>query len=210
MNEKKPEDGVSPVIGVMLMLVVTIIIAAVVSAFATGFATEASSGPNAQLHFSQVVMTPHYQGLEYEHMGGDVVDLRNLIVRIRTGNTHGEINYNSGYSMMTDGAGNYLYGLDSSITGPSGNYPRFQKVGHQTRGSGNEGGFTQDNFLRAGEKFRIYFDLSQSPFCSLGYRDGDGGSFGLYWGEESEYVIMDKESETVLAQGLIPSPKDMR
>ena len=33
---KKKEDAVSPVIGVMLMLVVTIVIAAVVAAFASG------------------------------------------------------------------------------------------------------------------------------------------------------------------------------
>ena len=210
MNEKISEEGVSPVIGVMLMLVVTIIIAAVVSAFATGFATETTNGPNAQIHLSQVVMTPHYQGIEFEHMGGDVVDLRNLVMRFRTGNTHGEINYNSGYSMMKDSASDYLYGLDQSITGPSGNYPRFQKVGHQATSGTGDTGMTQDNFLRAGEKFRVYFDLSQSPFCYLGYRDVEGGSFGLYWGEESEYVIMDRESGTVIAKGLIPSPKDRR
>lgn len=40
MIERK-EDAVSPVVGVMLMLVVTIIIAAVVSGFAGGLAGEA-------------------------------------------------------------------------------------------------------------------------------------------------------------------------
>ena len=42
---KKKEDAVSPVIGVMLMLVVTIVIAAVVAAFAGGLATETEAAP---------------------------------------------------------------------------------------------------------------------------------------------------------------------
>ena len=41
------ESGVSPVIGVMLMIIVTIIIAAVVSAFAGGMGTSAQPAPNA-------------------------------------------------------------------------------------------------------------------------------------------------------------------
>ena len=41
----KKEDAVSPVIGVMLMLVVTIVIAAVVAAFAGGLATETEATP---------------------------------------------------------------------------------------------------------------------------------------------------------------------
>lgn len=47
--KKQNEDAVSPVIGVMLMLVVTIVIAAVVAAFAGGLATEAEPVPAAVL-----------------------------------------------------------------------------------------------------------------------------------------------------------------
>ena len=46
---KKKEDAVSPVIGVMLMLVVTIVIAAVVAAFAGGIATDTEPTPNVVL-----------------------------------------------------------------------------------------------------------------------------------------------------------------
>ena len=46
MNEKKGEDAVSPVVGVMLMLVVTIIIAAVVSAFAGGLVSGTQKAPS--------------------------------------------------------------------------------------------------------------------------------------------------------------------
>ncbi|MGC9436230.1 MAG: type IV pilin N-terminal domain-containing protein, partial [Methanomicrobiales archaeon] len=46
-DPKIPDDAVSPVIGVMLMLVVTIIIAAVVSAFAGGMADTGKKAPTA-------------------------------------------------------------------------------------------------------------------------------------------------------------------
>lgn len=47
---KSNEEGVSPVVGVMLMLVVTIIIAAVVSAFATGIASTETKAPQLTLN----------------------------------------------------------------------------------------------------------------------------------------------------------------
>ena len=45
----KKDDAVSPVIGVMLMLVVTIVIAAVVAAFAGGMAADVDRAPTAAL-----------------------------------------------------------------------------------------------------------------------------------------------------------------
>ena len=51
MNLKeRNEDAVSPVIGVMLMLVVTIVIAAVVAAFAGGIATDTEPTPSVVLN----------------------------------------------------------------------------------------------------------------------------------------------------------------
>lgn len=50
MIQKKSEDAVSPVIGVMLLLVVTIIIAAVVAVFASGVGTDAEPAPATVLN----------------------------------------------------------------------------------------------------------------------------------------------------------------
>lgn len=47
MKQMKKDDAVSPVVGVMLMLVVTIIIAAVVATFAGGLAGDAEPATNA-------------------------------------------------------------------------------------------------------------------------------------------------------------------
>ena len=54
MIRKKSEEAVSPVIGVMLLLVVTIIIAAVVAVFASGVGTDAEPAPTTVLNVVDV------------------------------------------------------------------------------------------------------------------------------------------------------------
>lgn len=73
------EGAVSPVVGVMLMLVVTIIIAAVVSAFAGGMSTSQKSVPQVTLK----VTYSQSDGMRLEHNGGDVLSTQgvNLILR---------------------------------------------------------------------------------------------------------------------------------
>ena len=67
------ESAVSPVVGVMLMLVVTIIIAAVVSAFAGGLSTGTTKAPQMTITatFSQS------RGMTITHEGGDTVSTKN-------------------------------------------------------------------------------------------------------------------------------------
>ena len=52
----KNEDGVSPVVGVMLMLVVTIVIAAMVSAFAGGLGSSQEKVPQASVTPKEVIL----------------------------------------------------------------------------------------------------------------------------------------------------------
>jgi FlaG/FlaF family flagellin (archaellin) len=61
MIQKKDEDAVSPVVGVMLMLVVTIIIAAVVSGFAGGLVNGQSKSPTLSADV-KIVNTGTYVG----------------------------------------------------------------------------------------------------------------------------------------------------
>ncbi|KAF1076431.1 type IV pilin N-terminal domain-containing protein [Methanogenium sp. MK-MG] len=63
-------EAVSPVIGVMLMLVVTIIIAAAVSAFAGGYADDQKETPVAQIDV-QLKTAGTYPKLVFTHLGGD-------------------------------------------------------------------------------------------------------------------------------------------
>ncbi|HJJ42436.1 MAG TPA: type IV pilin N-terminal domain-containing protein [Methanocorpusculum sp.] len=96
-NEKK-ESAVSPVVGVMLMLVVTIIIAAVVSAFAGGLVTSAEKAPIASLE-TKIAVNVGWDGnpepiLAITHLSGDPIDTsKTKLVTSWTNRTTGEVNY---------------------------------------------------------------------------------------------------------------------
>jgi FlaG/FlaF family flagellin (archaellin) len=97
---KERESAVSPVVGVMLMLVVTIIIAATVSAFAGGLVGTADKAPQAA--FDVKVAVTHHLGyypyddrvLTITHLGGDPIDTaRTKLVTSWTNRTTKEIYY---------------------------------------------------------------------------------------------------------------------
>jgi FlaG/FlaF family flagellin (archaellin) len=80
------ENAVSPVVGVMLMLVVTIIIAAVVSAFAGGLVQTHSKAPSAtiQATFSDA------QGMTITNAGGDAIPTASTLFTISNDPTFGQ------------------------------------------------------------------------------------------------------------------------
>jgi FlaG/FlaF family flagellin (archaellin) len=75
---QEKECAVSPVVGVMLMLVVTIIIAAVVAGFSGGMAAGTSKSPQVSIKadYSQS------DGMAIYHMGGDVINTMNTKVYV--------------------------------------------------------------------------------------------------------------------------------
>jgi FlaG/FlaF family flagellin (archaellin) len=78
------EDAVSPVVGVMLMLVVTIVIAAVVSAFAGGLSGGTGKAPQASIDCSVELDS---QSFIFEHKGGDAFALKDVKVVFATEDT---------------------------------------------------------------------------------------------------------------------------
>jgi flagellin-like protein len=76
---KRFDEAVSPVVGVMLLLVVTIIIAGVVSAFA-GSLSE-TDGKGQQATFTAIYSQS--RGLSIEHLGGDVLTTREIEIVLR-------------------------------------------------------------------------------------------------------------------------------
>jgi len=71
---KQNEQGVSPVIGVMLMIVVTIIIAAIVSAFAGDLSGGQSTAPVASIQCSIVKSDAGNATLTMTHLSGDPIN----------------------------------------------------------------------------------------------------------------------------------------
>jgi len=82
-------DGVSPVVGVMLMLVVVIIIAAVVSAFASGLSRETSKAPQATIHGSYSIS----EGVIIEHTGGNPVGTPSVKLMVHPAESFGTSNH---------------------------------------------------------------------------------------------------------------------
>ena len=138
-NTKKtvPEHAVSPVVGVMLMLVVTIIIAAVVSAFAGGMGSGTQTVPSAAIAVK--IDTSASDGMEgttkvisFEMLSGDSIPTKDLQIITYFTNETGHV-YKTSHTASSDGFDLYGYGTsnarlpylsDMSAVGSAGNNPK--------------------------------------------------------------------------------------
>lgn len=89
-RENRKDDAVSPVIGVMLMLVVTVVIAAVVVGFSTGLAGSSSTTPTALYEVSDVEtwrgmgVGEELAYLNIRQKGGDSIPLDELQITLES------------------------------------------------------------------------------------------------------------------------------
>jgi archaeal type IV pilus assembly protein PilA len=111
------ENAVSPVVGVMLMLVVTIIIAAVVSAFASGAVGTTTKTPQATIKaaFSQS------NGMTITHTGGDTLSTANLMFTMTSDSNFGQglsavSNQIIYKNLISDASGNTLQNTDGTTS----------------------------------------------------------------------------------------------
>ena len=108
--QKKSDDAVSPVIGVMLMLVVTIVIAGVIAAFGTGMTTDMEPAPNVVLDVEIINYDMMLDGGAYgtlsgpdfriTHVSGDTLDTGDIELRFSWTNRTGT-KFHSTYSTDT-------------------------------------------------------------------------------------------------------------
>ena len=82
MTKSHKENAVSPVVGIMLMLVVTIIIAALVSAFAGSTAQTTKQAPQATIQGTAYVNS---NLIVLTHKGGDELATANIQIVIKKG-----------------------------------------------------------------------------------------------------------------------------
>lgn len=100
MIQKKSDDAVSPVIGVMLMLVMTVIVAAVITMFATGTVADTEPAPTAVL---DVKIYDYYQALDdvggpdfhITQISGDALDTKDLEIRLSWEDQSGKQHYST-------------------------------------------------------------------------------------------------------------------
>ncbi|MBN2734077.1 MAG: type IV pilin N-terminal domain-containing protein [Methanomicrobiaceae archaeon] len=198
-------EAVSPVVGVMLMLVVTIIIAAVVSAFAGGLTGNQEKTPQVSIEANCIIEGiedidptdnyPNYggwtaaNGIEFENKGGDIFSLNNINIQLQSSTKtkytiypSDRINWASEYTCLPSGTTNGGY---------------FQKIGNNS---------LSDKIIAPGDKFMLYADgcYEKSSIQYLIWCPEDASArFLVQLGEEYKYTIIDKESGLTMTNGEI-------
>ena len=203
MRHGKDDQAVSPVIGVMLMIVVTIIIAAIVSAFAGGYANTDKKAPTAVITCKYMPATSQNTGA---YSAGTVssgtpvaIPSGGIFCTVESGDY---FDLQDVYFVVSSGAASRRFALFS--TSP------LQKVNaHQydtkLYGSGGPALFTAgDSAMNAGNQFVL-----------AGENSGSGGPAGAYLGWSSSpalyltnnqtaaFTLTDKESGQTISSGRI-------
>jgi flagellin-like protein len=81
------DSAVSPVIGVILMVAITVILAAVIATFVLGLGEQVSNtSPTAQFNTNWDGNATNAGNLTFTHAGGDTISSDNLNLRGQTGN----------------------------------------------------------------------------------------------------------------------------
>ncbi len=113
MRFRKNEEAVSPVIGVILMVAITVILAAVIAAFVFGMAPPAKA-PSVQLRITAVNTSDAGAGeLKLTHNGGDALILKDEKITVTDAISNANYNvsaitlvqFQSATSLETLGAG---------------------------------------------------------------------------------------------------------
>ena len=78
-TESDGTRAVSPVIGVILMVAITVILAAVIGSFVLGLGESVDSAPQASFDFS---VNETEDSLVVTHRGGDTIEINNIEVRV--------------------------------------------------------------------------------------------------------------------------------
>jgi FlaG/FlaF family flagellin (archaellin) len=206
---RSSDTAVSPVVGVMLMLVVTIIIAAVVSAFAGGMGSEQHKTPQVSLNVESAIQDiqgtidpdtyaltypPEFtsaNGLRFENTGGDPFSLNEIEIQLQTGDTKMTI-------LPTDK-------LPASNIIPEGisNGGYFQKIGNKS---------LSDKTIAPGDKFMLFADgCAQGVTYTYDHNyygpkiswrpSGASGGFSIYLDKKVQYKVIDKSSSRLMAYG---------
>lgn len=214
------EHAVSPVVGVMLMLVVTIIVAAVVSSFATALTGDVETGSDARVDLVGIASgggqprTFEQIGVVFENAGGDTLDLRNLKFYM-TGIGFGcqgafTLTYNDPVSLVyvqDSGYQSNAWRAYTTLTKNATGY-RMQKFG-----SGLTLEELKDPIVEPGERFIVYCEyFSRGSPAKLGFRCDRGdpdnpierwasGAINIDGG--SEYTLSDLKTGVVYSSGYL-------
>ncbi|MDD1685805.1 type IV pilin N-terminal domain-containing protein [Methanoregula sp.] len=228
----KQDSAVSPVVGVMLMLVVTIIIAAVVSAFAGGVSGAQTKTPVATITASEFYVGGSYdltnqttgfgKGVPapisdpadpaadvyiiFEHKGGDSVNLANIEMKFSSLQKPAEKSTVS--NANTPLTNTNASGLGGQATG----------VGDKSLITGFSNNWSKymermpdhGTIVKPGDKFVVHADYvaKYKGYVSVNWLKNDGTyPFFVNAGDVLTYQIIDKSSNKMITSGQIAVPE---
>lgn len=140
MYPQRSCDAVSPVVGVMLMLAVTVMIAAVASAFAGGFSNTSYKSPQSSLEVTaNDPGTNDYYRIYFDHTGGDPFSLDAIKVVFFSDETENKTQVTSHGSNFRNFT---LVGSDETTVRPG---DRFYIDGNVTHNTGGDAGIQFGN-----------------------------------------------------------------
>ena len=222
------EMAVSPVVGVMLMLVVTIIIAAVVSAYAGGMNSDKGKTPVATIVatefnvigardtdttacpggcYGQGLPLPNNDGtasdiyVVFEHKGGDSLNLANIEMQLSSLQKPNEKSkISTSLTNLTTAPGTGSIGSKATISGFSQNWNKYLErwPDHGT-------------IIKPGDKFILHADYATQN--SAGVRtvnwlyEGGKYPFWIQQGDVLTYDLMDKTTGKPITSGQIAVPE---
>ena len=160
-QQERKEDAASPVIGVMLMLVVTVVIAAVITGFATDMAGDSTSTtPMALLETDNLIINSGscLETFDIVHKGGDEMVLENIQVTLEAvgGKQYGIILVRNGDNP------NHMKVLGSGDTVSTGDRIRVQVQG----ADGDVG--PNDDFVKGTSAKWIVYDVRTTGIIAKG------------------------------------------
>ncbi len=207
------ENAVSPVIGVMLMLVVTIIIAALVSSFSGSVTSDQTQPPQVVFEITPIIKTisdadrtnevPNYptnfkviNGITFRHTGGDPFSLKDTAVQLKSRDASITI----GYDTVFDPSKNF-YCADADIL--------LSKNETHSRYFGLVGGGSGD-LIMAGDTFILVadgcYDNSETDSVEKGRYitwtpEWASGTFRAKVNSPLEYKVIDRISDKAIQTG---------
>ena len=156
-NLFKDDDAVSPVIGVILMVAITVILAAVIASFVLGLGDSQETAPNVSFEFDYNASNNQ---LDVTKSGGDAVESENLYIRGSNANPTG-----------TWPGTSSPYDPDSPVADESSGACSLPVTSATICGLG---GYTNSGEIGAGQGFKIAYGGDADDYeITLVYEDGD-------------------------------------
>lgn len=206
----KKDDAVSPIVGVMLLIVITVVIAGVVAMVASGYTSSVEKSPVGVINYLGSVQGNNFDegycgeiGLLFEYPGGESFKLSEITFTLSS-EAHtlsDEVTFSLWDAPEMD---NHMEPGKAKLLATSLDY-RFKKIGVTVSNGKKEA----NQMIVPGDRFIVYVDtIEQVPGGRYNKaivdvkRDGDTYSYGEFeLGSGTKYTFKDTKTGNVIASG---------